>query len=83
VDSDGDNTLEGAAELALRRELEACDVRLRLLECLDGQARGDTLVRELQLRREEAELELRKLRSKSRHSRSRKRKPSAPAAEAA
>jgi hypothetical protein len=66
VDGDSDNALMSAAEVALVRELEACDVRLRLLNCMEGRARGDSLVRELQARRDEAEQQLGKIRSKGR-----------------
>jgi hypothetical protein len=68
VDGESTNTLSGE-ELAILRELEACDVRLRLLACLEGQARGDGLVRDLQARRDEAEHLLSTLRSKGRRKR--------------
>jgi hypothetical protein len=65
VDGKSTNTPSGE-ELAILRELEACDVRLRLHACLEGETRGNGLVGELQARRDEAEQLLNKLRAKGR-----------------
>jgi hypothetical protein len=61
MDTDSDNATVSDREVALRRELEACEVRLRLLNTPEGHARAGSLLREFQVRRDAAETRLGKL----------------------
>jgi hypothetical protein len=66
-EGDRESAFIGGEELVLLREIEKCEVRLRLLRCGDGLARGETLVREVIARREHAQRRLDDLRSNGRH----------------
>ena len=63
MDTDSTNVIVSDHELALLRELEACEVRLRLLNTAEGHARAGSLLREFQMRRDAAETRLRKFRA--------------------
>jgi hypothetical protein len=62
-----DRAPDRAEELVLLREIEKCDVRLRLLTGGDGLARAQTLLREFIARRERARQRLNELRSNGHH----------------
>jgi hypothetical protein len=46
MQGEGSSPMSGE-EVALRRELEACQVRLRLLNSLEGRSRSESFMREL------------------------------------
>jgi hypothetical protein len=66
-EGDNESAFIGDEELVLLREIEKCDVRLRLLSCGDGLARAQTLLREFIARREHALQRLDELRSNGHH----------------
>lgn len=61
------DALTSGDELVLLREIEQCEVRLRLLRCGDGLARAENLLREVIARREQAWQRLDELRSNGHH----------------